>query len=245
MSLDRTVLPEFWGAENLAELLKANIAMDSPSEISIVDSLAVLQPQQAKGKKLEDLTMNDNMRRAKVLTDLFDSLRDGFWYPNAGDDGKIPKGAKQFKLGHTPCVVILINHLKPHTKNIGGGKTIIENETVGGMSARFHASMRLVVSKHGYEKSGDRVTHQIIKIKAIKNKYGPPQRECELKLSFEGKLEQRTGINYYDMAMSKSLIEQRGAWIYSELLPEGRMQGKDAFNEYVEKTPELKKLFIQ
>jgi hypothetical protein len=243
MALDRTVPVPFWGLENLSELVKANLAMENPSEVSVIDSLAVLQPQQVMDKALEDLGMHDNMQRAKLLTDFFNSVRDGFWYPPQGADGKRPKDAKQIKIGYTPCVLICINHVKPKMKQ-AGARSYVEYETVGGMSLRYHASMRLTVSRAGFEKTGDKVTHQIVRVKAIKNKYGPPQRECELRLSFAGGLEANEGVNYLELALTKGLVEQKGPMIVSALLPNGKIKGKDAFNKYVEEMPELKKLFI-
>ena len=243
MALDRTRKIPFWGLENLSELVKANLAMENPSEISVIDSLAVLQPQQVMGKTLDELGMNDNMQRAKLLTDFFNSVRDGFWFPQQDAKGDIPKGAKQIKIGYTPCVLICINHVKPHTK-MAGGRSYVEYETVGGMSLRYHASIRLTVSRAGFEKTGDKVTHQLVKVKCIKNKYGPPQRECELKLAFSGGLEANEGVNYLELALTKGLVVQKGPMIVSALLPNGKIKGKQAFNELVESTPDLKKLFI-
>lgn len=243
MTLNRTFPIPFWGLENLSDLVKANLALDNPSEVSVIDSLAVLQPQQVMDKSLEDLGMHDNMQRAKLLTDFFNSLRDGFWYPPQDSAGKRPKDSKQIKLGYTPCVLICINHVKPKMKQ-AGGRTYTEYETVGGMSLKYHASIRLTVSRAGFEKTGDKVTHQLVKVKCIKNKYGPPQRECELKLSFSGGLEANEGVNYLELALTKGLVEQKGPMIVSALLPGGKIKGKDAFNKLVEETPDLKKLFI-
>lgn len=243
LDLRRVVLPEFWGAENYEQLVKANLASTAPSEIFITDSLAVLQPQQVMEKAVEDLTMHDNMARATFLTKYFDSLRNGFWFPAMGADKKVPKDAKQIKLSKTPCVGLFINHVKPHTKS-AGGKTWIEYETVGGMSMKFHASIRLTVKRIGFEKQGDKVTHQRIEVKAVKNKYAPPQRSCELLLSFDGTLKADSQVDYLELAVTKGLAEQKGAWIMSALLPSGRIQGKEAFNELVASREDLKAVIM-
>lgn len=240
---ERTLLPEFWGAENMGSQIFADLASEFPPDIIVIDSLAVLQPEGLMIKDVADHTMKDNLARADYLTKFFNRLTDGFYYPASGKDGKIPAGAKHIKLSQTETTVICINHAKQRTVK-SGSNTYTEWYTVGGVSVNFHAAMRLMVRRAGFEESGGITTHQKINVKADKNKVAPPRRSCELLLDFKGGLQQVGIVNYLRKAMERGLATAKGGWIHSALLPDGKIQGKDHFNKYIEENDVAKKAVI-
>ena len=245
LDLKRTLLPEVWGSENMANQIHADLASELPPEIIIIDSIAVTQPESVKEKQISDRTMRDNLARAQFLTVFFDSLTDGFVYPPRGKDKLLPKGARSLKLKHTPTTIMCINHAKQRTKTIATGKTITEWYSVGGVSLDFHSCIQLMVVRIGFEGKGNAVTHQKIRVTADKNKVAPPKKSCEIMLSFKGGMEQVGTIDYLPMAVEKGLATVAGAWIKSALLPDGKIQGKEAFNQFVDESPDTKKIFME
>lgn len=231
-------------AEDMSEMIHADLALGelAPS-IIIIDSIAVIQTEEVMETAIGDRTMKDNLARADFLTKFFDGLTDGFWYPSAGADGKIPAGAVQCNIGATQTCLICINHAKERTKKVGA-KTIMEWYSVGGVSLDFHACLQLMVTRRGFEKGPDgNVSHQKVHVCADKNKVAPPKRECDMLLSFKGGLEQLGTIDWFAIAEQKGLASKNGSWIESHaLLPNGKIQGVEAFNKYVDETKEAQDL---
>jgi len=244
LDLYRTFLPETKGAENMAEQIHADLASEFPPDVIIIDSIAVTQPTKVQEKEIKDRSMKDNLGRSDFLTKFFDGLVDGFYYPSAGKDGKLPKGSKFMKLKYTPTTILCVNHAKQRTK-VAGGRTITEWYSVGGVSLDFHASIQLMVRRAGFEKTGTVITHQKVSVSADKNKVAPPKKSCEVLLSFKGGMEQVGIINYYAMAEDKGLATKNGAWISSHLLPDGKIQGIENFNKFVEENEDLKDIFTK
>lgn len=246
MGLDpqRTLIPETKGSENMAEQIKADLASEFPPEIIIIDSIAVTTPEAVKEKEIKDLSMKDNYARSDFLTKFFNSLIDGFKYPpKVGKE--TPKNQKHVKLKYTPTCIMCINHAKTRTKSIGGGRTMVEWYSVGGVALDFAAVLQFMVKRTGFEKDGNRVTHQKIHITADKNKLAPPKNSCDVLLNFKGGMEQVGIVNYFAMAEEKSLATKAGGWITSALLPNGKIQGVDNFNKFVDETPSVKKVFTE
>ena len=249
MGLDprRTLIPETKGSENMANQIHADLASENPPEIIIIDSIAVTTPESVKEKSIEDRTMRDNLARASFLTDFFNSLTDGFYFPPK--QKKPPKNAppqKHVKLKNTPTCILCINHAKTRTKVIAPGKSITEWYSVGGVSLDFAAVLQFMVKRIGFEKtSNGEVTHQKIKITADKNKLAPPKKSCEVLLNFKGGMEQIGVVDYLGVAIEKGLASAAGAWITCALLPDGKIQGRDKFNQFVDEHPDVKKVFAE
>lgn len=241
MDLNRTFLPEFRGADAMGLQIQADLADDFPPDIIIIDSLAVIQPQQVLGKTLSDLNMNDNMARASFYTKFFDKIVDGYYWPAIQKGEKPSANSKFVDLKKSGTTLICINHAKQRT--VGSGPmTRVEWYTVGGVSLDFHASVRLGV-RRGKIDTKDKLLCQTVHVKADKNKVAPPLRECDIRLSYSGGMEQVGNVNYLEKAEKLDVVEVKGGWIYAEFLPGGKIQGRAKFNDLVESDESLKKKF--
>lgn len=228
----------------MAAEIHADLASEFPPEIIIIDSIAVTQPESVQKTELADRSMRDNLARADFLTKFFDGLTDGFYYPAKGKDGKLPKGSRFIKLKYTPTTIICVNHAKTRTKTIGGGRTVTEWYSVGGVSLGYHAAIQIMVRRICFEKTGGKITHQRVGVTADKNKVAPPKENCEILLSFKGGMEQVGTVDYLSMAVDKGLAVVKGAWIECAFVPDGKIQGRENFNKFVEESPHAKELFV-
>lgn len=241
IDLNRTFIPEFRGADAMGTQIQADIADEFPPDIIIIDSLAVIQPQQVLGKTVDNLNMNDNMARATFYTNFFNKIVDGYYWP-ALSKGESPSSKHKFcDLKKSGTTLICINHAKQ--KTVGSGPmTRVEWYTVGGVSLDFHASIRLGV-KRGKIDLKEKLSYQTVHVKADKNKVAPPLRECDIRLSYKGGMEQIGSIDYLEKAEKMGVVEIRGGWIYADFLEGGKIQGKTKFNEFISSNDMLKKRF--
>ena len=118
--------------------------------------------------------------------------------------------------------------------------------TPGGKSIPFHASVRIRLSSIGaikIKKEGrDEIIGSRVKAKLVKNRCGPPLRECEYEVYFD------SGIDDYSSWLTTmkdhSLVSQSGAW-YSWTNKETgeviKFQSKD-FVEKIMNHPKLKEM---
>ena len=187
--------------------------------------------------------MHDNYARSKFLTEFLDSL-DGFYWPPATKEGR-PKDSSLISLGSTSTTLICINHAKEVTKK-AGAKTYTAWRHVGGAALDFHACLQFMIKCVGFEDDEFKnVKSQKINVCADKNKMAPPKRECLLSLSFVGGgITQIGTMDWLSIAVTKGLAEKAGAgWVKSHiLLPDGKIQGAEAFNKYIENNPEKRAL---
>lgn len=246
LDLDRLDVVRSMTAETMGSMIQADLALgELAPNIIIIDSIAIVQPESVMEKELEDLSMRDNLARASFLTKFLDSLTFGFFWPPVDSKGLRPKESQKLSLADTKTTILAINHAKERTKS-AGGKTWTEWYHVGGVAMDFHACMQFMVKRIGFEEGADgNVGFQRMNVCADKNKLAPPKRECVLKLSFEGGMEQVGTIDWLAIAIRKGLAEQAGAWIESHvLLPKGKIQGAENFNKFIESNPEKKQLLI-
>jgi recombination protein RecA len=231
-------------AEKLASMVMEDLSLgELGPNIIIIDSIAVMQPEIVMEKEIGDLSMRDNLARADFLTKFCNSMMGGFYWPPKTDNKDLPKDSKQISLADTQTTILCVNHAKQRTVK-SGAKTYVEWYSVGGVALDFSAVMQLMVKRIGFrEDSMGNISHQEINVKADKNKIAPPKRECELLLSFKGKIEQLGSIDWLSLAIEKGLAQRKGesSWIESLiLLPNGKIQGAEAFNKYIEGNPDKK-----
>jgi recombination protein RecA len=108
--------------------------------------------------------------------------------------------------------------------------------TPGGKSIPFHASVRIRLSSIGAikaKKEGrDEIIGSRVKAKLVKNRCGPPLRECEYEVYFD------SGIDDYSSWLTTmkdhSLVSQSGAW-YAWTNKENGEVIKFQSKEFVEK----------
>ena len=83
--------------------------------------------------------------------------------------------------------------------------------TAGGRALKFYSSIRLDVRRQAAIKSGDVVIGHPIKVKAAKNKCGPPLRETFIDLIYGQGLDKNKDIVEYSIKLG--ILEKAGAWI--------------------------------
>ena len=86
--------------------------------------------------------------------------------------------------------------------------------TPGGKSIPFHASVRIRLSSIGAIKSKvngrDEIIGSRVKAKLVKNRCGPPLRECEYEVYFDSGIDDYSG--WLTVMKEHSLVSQSGAW---------------------------------
>lgn len=178
-------------------------------DLYVIDSMAMMVPD-AGSIVADDMnwSMHQSLSRAKLLTQMYQQLRSGYFIgmPNtvttAGklaqknmiESNKIymhqGKETKYFhKLTDKITTAIFINHMKTKPGvSYGDAAT-----TPGGDAGKFDASVRLRVTyrKKSKGKSKNNIPDfKIISIRADKNKVGPPLGEALFFLMKDGRLEE-------------------------------------------------------
>lgn len=86
--------------------------------------------------------------------------------------------------------------------------------TPGGKGIPFHASVRIRLSSIGAIKSKingrDEIVGSRVKAKLVKNRCGPPLRECEYEVYFDSGIDDYSG--WLTVMKEHSLVSQSGAW---------------------------------
>jgi recombination protein RecA len=135
------------------------------------------------------------------------------------------------KVRRSGTVLIFINQLRDKIGISWGSPEV----TSGGRALKFYASLRLDIRRISTLKDGDVAYGNRVRIKCVKNKVGPPYRECEVDLLFKSGFSV-TG-DLFDAAVSKKVIEQSGAWFAYK--GERLGQGKKNAIELLLTTPEI------
>lgn len=131
----------------------------------------------------------------------------------------------------TKATVIFINQVREKVGGYSPHGGPVET-TPGGRSMKHTVSIRLKVSRGELFKKGEEQIGNQIKIKAIKNKVAPPNRECIVDLYYGSGIDRASDI--FEEAVRLGIIEKSGN-TYSlqdgEKLGVGREQAKDALKE--------------
>ena len=131
-------------------------------------------------------------------------------------------------------LVIFINQLRMKIGIMFGNP----ETTPGGRALPYASSVRIDIRKKEdlKDKAGDSIGIKV-KAKVIKNKMAPPLKVTEFDIYY-GK-----GVDNYgcllDVALSKGIFTQRGAWVYYE--GESFSQGRDNAIDKLKQDPELVK----
>lgn len=105
------------------------------------------------------------------------------------------------------------------------------NVTTGGKALKFYASLRIEIARIGQLKEGDKVIGSRTRAKVVKNKVGPPFRECEFDILYNQGISIEGDV--FDLALKAGIIKQRGAWFsYNDRqLGQGKENVRTAFKE--------------
>ncbi len=129
-------------------------------------------------------------------------------------------------------LVIFINQLRMKIGIMFGNP----ETTPGGRALPYASSVRIDIRKKEdlKDKSGDSIGIKV-KAKVIKNKMAPPLKVTEFDIYY-GKGVDNLGC-LLDVAMSRGIFTQRGAWVYYE--GESFSQGRDNAIDKLKQDPEL------
>lgn len=121
-------------------------------------------------------------------------------------------------IGNGGTTVIFINQLREKIGVMYGSPEV----TTGGRALAFYSSVRLDVRRKETLKADGESYANRVKIKVVKNRVGPPFRECEVDLIF-GKGFSKAG-SLLDAAVDLGIAKRSGAWYTyeGEQLGQGR-----------------------
>lgn len=113
---------------------------------------------------------------------------------------------------------------------------------------KFYPSLRLEFKRYDWIKKGDTPIGQIIKAKTIKNRFNAPYLVTEISLIFGEGIDQV--IEAVDVAVTKGIIKQGGAWFSFEDSNKDpqKLQGRERVYEFFREDKEfnyLKSLLAQ
>jgi recombination protein RecA len=187
VNVDELVVSQPDGGEQALETVEALVRSGAVSLI-VVDSVAALVPEKELSGDFGDANMG---LQARLMSQACRKLR-GICAINT-------------------VTVIFINQTR---MNIGGyGSPVV---TSGGKALSFYASVRLEVGRVSGEEGkimsgGIQLGHRV-KIKAVKNKVGPPFRTTEVDLIYNVGWDVEG--DFIEYAVSLGAIEKRGSWLF-------------------------------
>ncbi|MBR3266700.1 MAG: recombinase RecA [Bacilli bacterium] len=214
VDIDELILSQPDNGEQALEIVEM-LAQSGAIDIIIVDSVAVLVPQQEL-----DGVMSDNQvgLQARLMSKAMRKL--------AGI------------LNKTGCCVIFINQLREKVGVFYGNP----ETTTGGRALKFYASIRVDLRRQDAIKAGVDIIGNTVKVKVVKNKVAPPFKSCSVDIIF-GKGISKEG-ELLDVGVEKGFIQKTGNWyvIDGEKIGNGREAAKDFLlsNEKVAKEIEEK-----
>lgn len=110
------------------------------------------------------------------------------------------------RLGKTKTPLLLVNQVRDKVTATGA----YGYSTPGGHAAKFASSVRMEVRRKDFIGPKDNPTGQVISIKAVKNKFAPPFKSCEINLYYSDE-----PFNFVesmiDFALTKGVLERAGA----------------------------------
>jgi len=130
----------------------------------------------------------------------------------------------------TKTVLIFINQLRSKIGVMFGS-----NETTpGGRALAFYSSVRVDIRRVSSLKQGDVIIGGRTRVKAVKNKVGPPHKSAEFDILYG------SGINFLgellDYAVQLKIVEKSGAWYSYDGKQLG--QGRDKSLDYLKENEE-------
>jgi len=134
------------------------------------------------------------------------------------------------------CGVIFINQLREKIGVLFGNP----ETTTGGRALRFYSSIRLETRVIGPVKEGEELVGVKIRLRAVKNKLGPPYRSAEAVLLYEGRFDSDGEL--LELAIDRKIVEQNHSHFYykDEHIGQGRAAAIEWLSQ-AENLAEIKK----
>lgn len=135
-------------------------------------------------------------------------------------------------ISRSRTTVIFINQIRMKIGVMFGNP----ETTTGGKALKFYTSTRLEVRRveNITEGTADNVIGIKSRIKAVKNKVGPPFRKTEINIYFDNGID--TMSSYVDFAVQYKIIEKAASWF---TVNGERLQGKSNVVQYFKDNPEV------
>ena len=231
VDLERLLLPESIFGEDAYEKIK--MLLDEV-DIIVVDSIAMMRSKDIQSREFGDnaqvaanARMNE-MYLADIITGTVDK--------------KFHKKTK--RLSETNTALIFLNHVRA---NFSAGFYGKKTKQYGGHALMHDAHIILELSVVGYgdKDENGRPTKQKIKIKCTKNRLATPFRETEVWLDFDNHISQWDISTLINIGIEKAILDRRGAWIYWDALPDGKVQGAEKFAEILTEREDLLNILLE
>jgi len=151
------------------------------------------------------------------------------------------KGRLTPKLSETKTAVIFLNQERENFGVMFGKRSRMPEPKASKHLRSLLLRMDVIAYGKEKDKYGGPILHKM-RIRADRNNFAPPLRSCDIWLNLEEIRFETVGISFIiNIGEDKGLLERRGAWIYSNELPEGKIHGSEKLWEYFQ-TPEGEEL---
>jgi len=134
-------------------------------------------------------------------------------------------------ISHTNATIVFVNQIRMKIGVMFGSP----ETTPGGVSLKFHSSVRLEIRRIGQLKTGDVVVGNRTRVKVVKNKCASPFKVAEFDLIFGKGIWAPAEI--IDLGVELGLVEKSGAWFSMGSTSLG--QGKGNACEYLVGNPDV------
>ena len=144
-------------------------------------------------------------------------------------------------ISHSNTICIFLNQMREKIGIMYGSPSV----TTGGKALAFYASVRLEIvrstTKDNSVMNGETKLGNLVTIKVVKNKVGPPFRKCELNIMYnEGFDEFEELVN---LSVATNIIKKSGQWYSYEdnIIAQGKEKLREFFKENEDFFFEIKK----
>lgn len=133
-------------------------------------------------------------------------------------------------VGKTNTALVFINQLRSKIGVMYGNP----ETTSGGNALPYYASLRLDIRRTATNKVGEEAVSNTVRIKAVKNRLGPPYRETLVPINFGSGFDKVASV--ITAGIANGAIEKSGSWLSfgGERLGQGGAQASKAMEENTE-----------
>jgi len=181
-----------------------------------IDNLLISQPTTAEeALQLYDFYLKEDLVNIVVLDSVAALVPQAELEGDVGDSyvavvaRMMSQALRKIKgsVNKTKTVALFINQTRTRIGGYGFGD---DQVTPGGKALKFYSSLRLKISRIGYEKDGDTIIGSKMRIQIIKNKVAPPYRAVETTLFFDRGFD--IVYDFLDKWVAAGVVKKSGTW---------------------------------